>query len=256
MRKIPLPEENRRRAEKLFDGDSDKKASRFGKVNGEGGNALNNPSHPTMSGALPKGEPLSRFEKIKKPPTMGEVSAELTERAESIHSLGGGTIGGEEGDSIENHGYPDNDYCDKIIKKAAKKSAREYALLLVSTHTYTEKGLFQKIKSKKVYSDEEINEALEYVKGFGYINDLRLAENTVPRLAEKCFGRSKICRYLASKGIDEDIIDSLDFSEIDFVYYCKRLLDRHRGKPDDKIMRALLNAGYTYEEISEAKRMK
>ena len=164
-------------------------------------------------------------------------------------------------DEVSNADYTDGEFSDtdngeELIKKSAKKSAREYALLLVSTHTYTEKALFQKIKSKRVYTDGDITDAVEYVKGFGYVNDKRLAENAVPKLAEKCFGRSKICRYLASKGIDGDIIDGLDFSEIDFVYYCKRLLDRYTGKPDEKVMRALLNAGYTYDEISAAKRMK
>ena len=78
----------------------------------------------------------------------------------------------------------------------------------------------------------------------------------IPKLAQRFYGRNKICRYLASKGIDGDVIDSLDFSEIDFVYYCKMLLDRHAGKPEEKVMRALLNAGYTYDEIRAAKRIK
>ncbi len=158
--------------------------------------------------------------------------------------------------SNTDEGFYDADNGEELIKKNAKKSAREYALLLVSTHTYTENALFRKIKSKRIYSDEDISDAVEYVKGFGYVNDKRLAENAVPKLAEKCFGRSKICRYLQSKGIDEDIIDGLDFSEIDFVYHCKKLLDRYAGKPDEKVMRALLNAGYTYDEISAAKRIK
>ena len=162
--------------------------------------------------------------------------------------------GGDFSDTDET--FSDADDTEELIKKNAKKSAREYALLLVSTHTYTENALIRKIQSKRIYSDEDITDAVEYVKGFGYVNDKRLAENAVPKLAEKCFGRNKICRYLASKGIDGDIIDALDFSEIDFVYYCKRLMDRYAGKPDEKVMRALLNAGYTYDEINAAKRMK
>lgn len=193
MRKAPSPDENRKRAERLFDGESADSQSGI------------------RRSSYKDGEDLG--------------------------------YDGEDSSDIE---------C--AVKKSAKRSAREYAMLLVSSHTYTEKGLWQKIGSKGVYSEEDISDAVEYVKGFGYVNDRRLAENAVQRLAEKCCGRSKICRYLASKGISEDIIDCLDFSEIDFVYYCKRLLDRYAGKPDDKIMRALLNAGYTYGEIAEAKR--
>ncbi len=197
MRKIPLPDENRRRAERLTGEGEDKKSFSKSKLSRE----------------------------------------EISDR------------GLTDGD------FTDTDDGGDLIKKGAKKSAREYALTLVSTHTYTENALFRKIKSKRIYSDGDISDAVEYVKGFGYVNDRRLAENAVPKLSERCFGRSKICRYLASKGISEDIIDSIDFSEIDFVYYCKRLLDRYAGKPDEKVMRALLNAGYTYDEIAAAKKI-
>jgi regulatory protein len=156
----------------------------------------------------------------------------------------------------EEDSFSDTDGGEELIRKSSKKTAREYALLLVSTRTYTEKALIQKIGSKKVYSDEDILDAVNYVKSFGYVNDKRLAENMIPKLAQRFYGRNKICRYLASKGIDGDVIDSLDFSEIDFVYYCKMLLDRYAGKPEEKVMRALLNAGYTYDEIRAAKRIK
>ena len=215
MRKIPLPDETRKHAERLFEDKDD------GFQDADGGEKSLGSRRVSVS--LSKDRSSSR----------GNSCADYTD-----------------------DGFSDTDNGEELIKKSAKKSAREYALLLVSTHTYTEKALFQKIKSKRVYTDGDITDAVEYVKGFGYVNDKRLAENAVPKLAEKCFGRSKICRYLASKGIDGDIIDGLDFSEIDFVYYCKRLLDRYTGKPDEKVMRALLNAGYTYDEISAAKRMK
>ena len=201
MRKIPLPDENRRRSERLTD----------------------------------------------------EKPAVNVLREEQAPPMRRKTEFSEEGAGYGFDTFSDTDDGEEIIKKSAKKSAREYALLLVSTHTYTEKALFQKIGSKKTYAHEEITDAVEYVKKFGYVNDKRLAENMIPKLAERCFGRSKICRYFASKGISEYVIDELDFSEIDFVYYCKRLLDRQTGKPHEKIMRTLLNAGYTYDEIAEAK---
>lgn len=201
MRKIPSPDENRKRAERLFDGQDVTPGNDSTLKNG-------------------KSKPKRAYESEEETDVYGE----------------GGTHTAE-----------------ALIKKSAKKSAREYAMLLVSSHTYTEKGLQLKIKSKGVYSEEDITDALGYVKSFGYVNDRRLAEDTVPKLAERCFGRSRICRYLASKGISEDIIEGLDFSEVDFVYYCKKLMDKYSGKPNEKVMRALLNAGYTYGEIAEAK---
>ena len=48
---------------------------------------------------------------------------------------------------------------------------------------------------------EEIDEAIEYVKGFGYVNDKRLAENAIYKLSERLWGKRKICYYLSGKGI-------------------------------------------------------
>ena len=240
MRKIPLPDENRRRSERLTD---EKPAVNV--LREEQAPPLRIKTELSEEGA---GYGFDTFSDT-------DDGEDLIKKCAKKSSRRGGACSSR---GISNEGHTDDGFCDddcgeEIIKKSAKKSAREYALLLVSTHTYTEKALFQKIGSKKTYTHEEITDAVEYVKKFGYVNDKRLAENMIPKLAERCFGRSKICRYFASKGISEDVIDELDFSEIDFVYYCKRLLDRQTGKPDDKIMRTLLNAGYTYDEIAEAK---
>ena len=163
MRKIPIPEENRKKSEKLFEG----------KENGID----------------------------IKPVKEKDVKKEKTQ--EEIHD------GSKE---ISEKKYPQD-----TVKKRSYKSAEEYALMLVSSHTYTERALFLKIKSKKVYSDKETQKAIDYVKRFGYINDRRLAQDSVERLAAKCYGRIKICRYLAAKGIPEEIIEELDFSGTDFI---------------------------------------
>ncbi len=224
MRKIPLPDENRRRAERLTDGEGEKSIQRGRKIR-----------EKSSGGGF------------------AERKAFTTEGDEADGKISGA----EFYDGCFTDGdFSETEVCEELIKKGAKKSAREYALLLVSAHTYTENALFRKIKSKRIYSDEDISDAVEHVKGFGYVNDKRLAENSVPRLAERCYGKSKICRYLSSKGISEEVIESLDFSEIDFVYYCKRLLDKYAGRPDEKVMRALLNAGYTYGEIAAAKKIR
>ncbi len=149
--------------------------------------------------------------------------------------------------------YPEDevDGCASIVSKQ-QKTAREYAMYLVSVTSCTEHKLIEKLRKKGVYSSAEIADALEYVKGFGYVNDLRLAQATLPRLAERLWGRTRICYYFKSKGISSDVLDALDFSEIDFVYYCRRLAEKNAGKPFPKLMRTLLNAGYTSDEISEA----
>ena len=139
-----------------------------------------------------------------------------------------------------------------LIKKSRQKSACEYAMLLVSSHSYTEKGLREKLESKEKYTEDEIEDAVAYVKKFGYINDLRLAENSVPKLASRLWGKKKICYYLRSKGISSEIVAALDFSDIDFYENCKLLALKNRSKPREKLLRLLLNAGFSSDEVSYA----
>jgi len=145
----------------------------------------------------------------------------------------------------------DEDACE-LIKKSRQKSASEYAMLLVANHSYTEKGLREKLVSKDKYTDDEIDDALAYVKKFGYINDLRLAENSVPKLALRLWGKKKICYYLKSKGISSEIVAALDFSDIDFFENCKLLALKNRQKPREKLLRLLLNSGFSSDEVSYA----
>ena len=139
-----------------------------------------------------------------------------------------------------------------LIKKSRRKSASEYAMLLVSSHSYTEKGLREKLSSKEKYTDDEIEDAVAYVKKFGYINDLRLAGNAVPKLALRLWGKKKICYYLRQKGISSEVVATLDFSDIDFYENCKSLALKNRQKPREKLIRLLLNAGFSSDEIDYA----
>ncbi len=154
--------------------------------------------------------------------------------------------------------HPENEKLDlEGEKKSAKiRTVKDYALYLVSVNTYTEKKLRDKLASKKrdgkpIYDTGEIDDAVEYLKGFGYINDLRLAQNMLPTLAARMWGRIKIRFYLIKNGIDEDIAASLDYSDIDFIFYCRKLLSKYSGKPKEKQLRALYNAGYSSDEIRE-----
>ena len=161
-------------------------------------------------------------------------------------------------DSVDTEDDDENDDCGSddealgLIKKSRKKSAAEYAMLLVAGHAYTEKGLREKLESKEKYTEDEIEDAVAYVKRFGYVNDRRLAENSVPKLAMRLWGKKKICYYLRSKGISSDIVSALDFSDIDFYENCKSLALKNRSKPREKLIRLLLNAGFSSDEVNYA----
>jgi regulatory protein len=134
--------------------------------------------------------------------------------------------------------------------KKSEKTAESVALKLLSMKTYTERGLREKLKMKG-YGLDEIDEAVEKMRGFGYINDARIAQNTAEKLSAKLWGRRKIVMYLASKGISRDIIDEIDFSEIDFKENCRTLAQKYaaKGSSNEKIAAALSRAGYSSSEI-------
>ena len=101
------------------------------------------------------------------------------------------------------------------------------------------------------YGCDETDDAIEYLRSFGYINDLRLAQNTALRLAKGLSGKKKIFAYLASKGIKSDVISQIDFEEVDFKENCKTLALKHvaMGKTYEQIAAALMRAGFSSNEI-------
>ncbi len=149
---------------------------------------------------------------------------------------------------FENDGLRVSSSGEKRQKKG--KTAKQYATYLVSIKTYTEHSLREKLRTKE-YTGDEIDDAIEYVKSFGYINDLRVAQNTAERLARKLYGKRRILAYLSSKGITGEVISRLDFEEIDFKENCAILASRlaARGKTDKNLAAALSRAGFTSSEI-------
>ncbi|MBR2459955.1 MAG: regulatory protein RecX [Clostridia bacterium] len=135
-----------------------------------------------------------------------------------------------------------------------KSEAVAYAMRLAATDALTEKRLKDKLESRG-YSTDEISEAAEYLRRFGYLNDARLAQNSLEKLASRCWGKYKICRYLAAKGIDSEIIEGLDFSEIDFPYHCARLMRKYTPERRDAMLRAVKNAGYTSSDLRMARQI-
>ncbi len=135
-------------------------------------------------------------------------------------------------------------------EKKSKGDAAAYAMKLLSMRSYTEHGLREKLK-KREYEPYEIDGAIEYARGFGYINDARLAQRGAERCAEKLWGRKKIFMYLRSKGFSSEVIDGIDFSEIDFQENACTLAKKYaaKGANGDKIFRALASAGYSVSEI-------
>lgn len=83
-----------------------------------------------------------------------------------------------------------------------QKNARRKAMLLLEHMDRTEKGLSDRLRQAG-FSAEAIEDAMSYVRSYGYLNDLRYAENYISfRMSSK--SRLKILQELSGKGIDKE----------------------------------------------------
>ncbi len=80
------------------------------------------------------------------------------------------------------------------------KNCRRSAMQLLEYKSRTEKELLQKLRLKG-FSEEAADDALSYVKSFGYVNDSRFAEVYILNRQEGK-SRQKILQELMQKGID------------------------------------------------------
>ena len=81
-----------------------------------------------------------------------------------------------------------------------QKNARRKAMLLLEHMDRTEKGLSDRLRQAG-FSAEATEDAMEYVRSYGYLNDLRYAENYISfRMGTK--SRQKILQELSGKGVD------------------------------------------------------
>lgn len=85
------------------------------------------------------------------------------------------------------------------------KEAKQKALSLLNYMDRTELQLRQKLKEKS-FEDEVIDEAINYVKSFGYINDVGYAERYIlNKQASK--SKREIYASLSQKGINREDIE-------------------------------------------------
>ena len=113
---------------------------------------------------------------------------------------------------------------DEMIKQAKQK-----ALSLLNYMDRTESGLRQKLKEKS-FDDKAIDAAVEYVKSFGYINDVGYAERYILN-RQKSKSKREIYVALCQKGIcKEDIelaMESCYKAEDEFTAICHLCEKKH-----------------------------
>ena len=109
--------------------------------------------------------------------------------------------------------------------------AKRRALYLLTDMDRTEKELYDRLK-KTGYSEETVNAAMEYVKSFGYIDDVRYARKYIEIFRDRK-SRRKMMYDMAAKGVDREVIENafLEYPEYDETDLIRRLAEKKlRGR--------------------------
>lgn len=140
-------------------------------------------------------------------------------------------------------------------------NSRDYALRLIEFRDRTEKELREKLAGKG-YSEEQIEETVEFLKSYGYIDDKRYTSHFISDAINlKKWGKIRIRTELLRKGIDREIVEFAiedAFSEIEddrvFAQMQSRFKDSDFGniKERTRIFNFFMRRGFIPEEIKGA----
>lgn len=146
-----------------------------------------------------------------------------------------------------------------ILRKLVIKRAKLRAMHLLSDMGRTESQLRTKLKQGG-YPDEAVEEAVRYVKSFGYINDAEYVRSFIDSRKEKK-SKKEIYAALKQKGVDSDIIEQvfeeMDYGEEDSRQAIEALMRKRNYNPDtadlkekQKLMGYLMRKGFRYEDVN------
>lgn len=140
-------------------------------------------------------------------------------------------------------------------------SCRDYALRLIEFRDRTQKELSDKL-SEKGYDENIIEDEIEFLKSYGYIDDLRYAVRfTADAINLKKWGRIRIRTELIRKGIDREIVDNTiedAFEQIEDDRVLLQMKTRFKNsdfsniKERTRIFNFFIRRGFTCEEIKGA----
>lgn len=134
-----------------------------------------------------------------------------------------------------------------IVKGILPKRCKLRAMNLLKTKDYTSYQLKSKLMESG-YPEYIAEEALEYVKQYGYVNDSRYASDYVKSKIQTT-GRNEIKQKLIRKGLSKEVIDGafLQCEEED-------ISGRELWQMEAEVIRkALIKKGYNHELAYEEK---
>lgn len=147
---------------------------------------------------------------------------------------------------VRRYGIRQDEYiCDEvyheIVEEVLVKRAKLRAMNILQRSDQSEKMLRDKLAAG-MYPQEVIDNTIEYVKKYGYIDDSRYAYNYV-NAKSRVKSRKVIMAELKNRGISEEMISQL---------YC----DRSPDEEDLLIQKLLQKKKYNRESASYEEKMK
>ncbi len=143
---------------------------------------------------------------------------------------------------------------DSLRAAASKWSARERALRLLGTRPLSRKELTDKLREKGV-SAEDAEDAADYLKSVGYLDDARYAASLARHYAQKGYGPGRVRQELYRRGVPRELWEEALAELPEDTEAIDALVDRRlRGvRPDPKerkrLTDMLLRRGFSWDEI-------
>ncbi|WP_105900898.1 recombination regulator RecX [Vibrio gangliei] len=144
-------------------------------------------------------------------------------------------------------------------RKKSKLTARESAVQMLSRRDHGEFELRQKLKLKE-FEPSDIDQALEYCQGNGWVDDVRFAKSQIRQHVFKGHGKRRIQQELMLKQVSEqDIEQAFEQEPQDWFELAKETAHKKfKGKKAEdakayaKQVRFLQYRGFDFEQISYA----
>lgn len=154
---------------------------------------------------------------------------------------------------------------DAILREVLPKRAKLRAMKLLTKKDYTEKQLAEKLRQGG-YPEQVLREALDYVAGYHYTDDLRYAVAYITD-HENTRSRRRIEQDLLGRGIEEEVLErawaewEADGGSQDEQAMIRALMEKRRYDPDaadwkerQRMYAFLLRRGFSAEAVSRAMR--
>lgn len=146
-----------------------------------------------------------------------------------------------------------------IRKEIILKRAKLRAMHLLNDMGRTESQLRTKLLQND-YPSDIVEEAIAYVKSFGYINDAEYARNFIENRKEKK-SKKEICAALCQKGLQKDLIETAleeSYANDDSIAAIEAIVRKKKfdSKSTDyremqKMMGYLVRKGFRYDDIRQ-----